>query len=153
MLKRNIFLICAESARKAEKKTTYTVLWKAASSVNDVAGAKVTAKLPPYVSWESKISPSDEDITYDKSTGVVTWAIGTLRAGVGYKMDAREVAFQIGLTPSVAQVGTSPVLIEDATLSGRDGFANVSVSTTHSEQSTVLQDDGGFNSGDGRVVD
>lgn len=138
---------------RAETETTYTVLWEASSSVNDVTGARVSAKLPPYVSWKGIVSPADEDITFDPSTGQIEWSIGTIRAGAGYSSSARSVAFQIGLIPSITQVGQSPTLIQDASLSGTDGFTGSTVEDSQPEQTTVIDGDSGFKQADGRVED
>ncbi len=138
---------------KAETKTTYTILWSIANSLNDLTSASVSATLPPYVSWEGVVAPADEDITYDNSTGRVVWSVGTVRAGAGYRTSPREVAFQIGLTPSVNQVGSSPVLITDATLKGTDGFTGLTIGDTTEERNTLLEDESSFDQDDARVVD
>ncbi len=138
---------------KVENETTYTVFWQIASSINDIGGAKVTAKLPPYIAWKGVMEPADEDVAYDQSTGLITWNVGTVRAGAGYKTSARELAFQIGITPSVNQVGSSPVLIEDATFRGTDGFAGVMVGYEQELLTTLLENDPSFNEDDDRVVD
>lgn len=138
---------------RIEIETTYTVLWEVSSSVNDVTGARVSAKLPPYVSWKGIISPADEDIIFDPSTGEIEWAVGTVRAGAGHSSGARSVAFQIGFIPSITQEGTAPVLVQDATLSGTDGFTGSAVGDTQVERTTVLNGDSGFQQSDGRVVD
>jgi hypothetical protein len=136
---------------KAETETTYTVVWDISSAVGDISSARVTAKLPPYVKWKGVIRPADEDVIYDPSTGLVTWNAGTVRAGAGYGKPARSLAFQIGLTPSVNQVGTAPTLIDDATLRATDSFAGVMVGDTEPELTTLLEDDSTFDQGDDRV--
>ncbi len=138
---------------KVETETTYTILWSIASSINDISGSTVTAKLPPYIVWKGVTEPADEDVTYDQSTGLITWTVGTVRAGAGYTNPFRELAFQVGLTPSVNQIGVAPVLIEDATLKATDGFAGVSVGYTTEARTTLLGDDPSFDEGDDRVVD
>jgi hypothetical protein len=136
---------------RAETETTYTVVWDITSSVNDISNAQVTAKLPPYVKWKGVMKPSDEDVIYDPSTGLITWNVGTVRAGAGYGKSARSLAFQIGLTPSTNQIGSAPIVIEDATLKAADGFAGVSVGDTAVEQTTLLSKDKTFQQGDDRV--
>lgn len=133
---------------EAETETTYTVVWEASSSVNDVTGATVSAKLPPYISWKGAVVPADEDITFNASTGDVEWRVGTIRAGDGYKTSPRSVAFQVGFIPSITQVGDTPTLINQARLTGRDGFTGVTVGSTVREHDTDLNESGhGSNSG------
>ncbi len=136
---------------RVETETTYTVLWEVSSSVNDVTGAHVSAQLPPYVSWKGIVSPADEDIVFDPSTGELEWTVGTVRAGAGYSGSTRSVAFQIGLIPSVTQEGSAPVLIQDATFTGTDGFTGSSVSDSQPERTTIIDGDSGFKQSDGRV--
>lgn len=136
---------------RVEDETTYTVVWEVSSSVNDVTGARVSTRLPPYVSWKGVVSPADEDIVFNPSTGEIEWVVGTVRAGAGYSGSARRVAFQIGLTPSVTQVGGAPVLVQSVTLSGTDGFTGSPVSDGQAERTTVINGDPGFKQSDGQV--
>lgn len=136
---------------RVETETTYTVLWEVSSSVNDVTGARVSSQLPPYVSWKGIVSPADEDIVFDPSTGEIEWTVGTVRAGAGYSGAVRRVAFQIGFVPSLTQEGSSPILIQEATLSGTDGFTGSSVGNTVAQQTTIIDGDSGFRQSDGKV--
>ena len=138
---------------KAERETTYTVLWSIGTSVNDITNAIVRGKLPPYVEWKGVILPADEDVTYDASTGVITWNAGIVRAGAGYQNPARMLAFQIGLTPSVNQIGSTPVLIDGAALTARDGFSGAAINDIEEAQTTNLDDDPSFENDEGRVDD
>ena len=66
-----------------------------------------------------------ENISYDKVNGRVIWQADSLPAGTGILRPAVEAAFQIGIIPSLAQVGTSPVLISEAIAEGEDEFAGL----------------------------
>ncbi len=138
---------------KAEKETTYTVVWNIGTSVNDITNAVVRGKLPPYVEWKNVTLPADEDVTYDAATGMITWDAGTVRAGAGYQSPTRALVFQIGLTPSVNQIGSTPILIEDTTLTAKDGFSGTAISDTEEAQTTLLSDDPTFDGDEDRVVD
>lgn len=136
---------------RAETETTYTIVWEASNTVNDITGARVSSRLPPYVSWKGVISPLDEDITFNQSTGDIEWRIGTLRAGAGFKTEPRTVAFQVGFIPSVTQIGNEPVLINQTILRGTDGFTSVSVQATDRDHTTKLDEPGhGNDSGEVR---
>lgn len=138
---------------RVEEETTYTIAWDVLSSVNDVTDARVSARLPPYVSWKGIVSPADEDIIFDPSTGEIEWSVGTVRAGAGHSGSARSVAFQIGFIPSITQVDTAPTLIQDTTLSGTDGFTGSAVGDSQAERTTIIDGDSGFDQSDGRVED
>ena len=136
---------------QSEKPTTYTIVWTVTNTTNGVSNAKVSATLPSYVSWNNKISPSSEEITYDSVTGDIVWNVGKVQASAGFSKPKREVAFQVTLKPSVTQVGTSPVLISTQTLTGTDNYAQAEIKDSRSSLTTRLTDDAGFNSNDEQV--
>lgn len=126
---------------KAERETTYTVVWTVTNSLNNLAGAKVTAILPPYMKWLNQISPSAEKVVYDPGTNQVVWNVGNVSAGAGMVTAAREVAFQVSLLPSVSQIGTAPKLIGGASLTANDTFTLTAVGHNVSDLDTVLRND------------
>jgi hypothetical protein len=108
---------------KAEQDTSYTVTWSAKNSANTVANAVAQAVLPPYV----KFVKGDAGVTYDEGTRMVKWSLGDIKAGVGFTSAARSASFQVIMTPSTSQVGTTPQLTGTVLLSGLDRFAQVQV--------------------------
>ncbi|GMU74470.1 MAG: hypothetical protein AMXMBFR44_6670 [Candidatus Campbellbacteria bacterium] len=138
---------------QVEEKTTYTVIWSISNAVNDVSNATVRAKLPPYMSWENEVSPSSEDVQYDSASGEIIWRAGFIRSGTGYSTPAHQVAFQVGLTPSVTQLGTSPVLVQGAVLSATDDVTQSAISAQTQYLSTALYTDPGFQPGQENVVE
>jgi len=126
---------------RAEQETTYTITWTVTNPLNNISGAQVTAVLPLYMKWLSVVSPSQEKINYDEGTGLVTWNIGNISAGAGTISSAREVAFQVSFLPSVSQIGTTPDLISDATLSAKDNFTLTPVSDSFNSLNTRLSND------------
>lgn len=138
---------------RVEQKTTYTILWSIANAVNDLTEAEVRAVLPPYIQWEGFVSPSSEDISYQSSTREVVWRPGKIRAGTGFSTPARTVAFQIGLTPSVTQIDTTPTLLEDSILSAVDSTVGKNIGDTAYEINTNLYTDPGFDASWSRVIE
>jgi hypothetical protein len=80
-------------------------------------------------------------VSYDDRTKEVTWEIGRIPAGAGVIMSAYELIFQIGLTPSINQVGQLPVLINESTVEGRDTFTNNNLTATSPAVNTSVPDD------------
>jgi hypothetical protein len=124
----------------ANAETTYTVVWNAHNSANAIAGATVSATLPPYVRFTGATSPADGSVTYDASSRTVTWSAGDIGAGA-----SAQAAFQIGFTPSVSQQGMSPVLVNAPTVSGVDRFAQVTVTGQGSAVTTQISRDPAYN--------
>ena len=136
-----------------EEDTTYTVIWTVTNSANEVRNAEVRATLPSYVTWLGETSPGSETITFSDVGGEAVWEVGTVAAGAGYTTSAREVAFQIRLTPSVSQLLTSPVIVGQSKLSGTDVFTGTSVGDTRNNLTTRTTTDPGYSEADGRVVE
>jgi len=137
---------------KAEQETTYTIIWNSTTPFNDIANAKVTAVLPPYVSWNNLVSPSSESVSFDPQTNTVTWNAGTIRAGSGYGSSAREVSFHVTLLPSLGQVGTAPILVNETTVSGTDSFTSQVLNFTRPALTTRTSSDPMYKEGDDVVV-
>lgn len=121
--------------------TAYTIQWTVKNSSNAVAGATVSTVLPPYVSFVA--AAADNAIAYDAASRTVRWNVGELGAGVGYSSAARVGSFQVSLTPSDSQVGSSPQLTGATVLSGTDRFAQVQV-TASAEAPTTRLTEAGF---------
>ena len=138
---------------EAEQETTYTIVWAITNSTNDITDGVVRAVLPSYVTWKGVVSPENEEVIFNQSDGQVIWRVGEVSSGIGYGVPRKEVAFQIGLVPSVTQVGTNVVLIEDATLSAQDSFTSTTLSSTATELNTRLTTDPEFEENQGRVRD
>ncbi len=137
---------------RAEKETTYTVIWSVANSSNDVSKTEIRAKLPPYVRFLDRVSPLSENIRFDLETREVVWQPGLVKAGTGYAQTAREVAFQVAFTPGVGQIGTDPELVGEASLSGHDNFTNTEILVIKRSLTTILTNEPRFRAGDGTVI-
>jgi hypothetical protein len=122
-------------------ETTYTVVWSFANSTNDVDGVVVRTKIPPYVVFKNIINPPNAAITYNELTGTVEWKVGRVSAGTGFNSPALQAAFQVGYTPLLVQLGSTPDLTLGTTASGRDTYSNYRFSFSSQAISTRLSDD------------
>ncbi|MBU0611838.1 hypothetical protein KKA39_01890 [Patescibacteria group bacterium] len=138
---------------KVEQETTYTIVWGLSNTSNNISKAKIISTLPPWVNFVGPISPSSEDLSYNASTKEIVWNIGGIPRGTGISEVNREVSFQVSLTPSLSQVGTLPVIINDAVLTGHDDFANVDIRVNKTSLNTRLSNDSLFPSDGDRVVE
>jgi hypothetical protein len=138
---------------RAESETTYTIVWTVANSSNDVKDARVISRLPSYVTWTGKISPPDARVTYNPVGGEVMWDIGAVPARTGYDLPVKEVAFQVALTPSLSQVGDSPILVNDQRLTGLDRFTNTVIETGRGALNINLSNDPNFGEEAAKVIE
>ncbi|MDP3957857.1 MAG: hypothetical protein Q8Q36_00120 [bacterium] len=137
---------------RADKETTYAVTWTAVNSANDLSKAVVRTKLPSYVRFMSRTSPEGEDVAYIQETREVVWNLGRLEQGTGIESASRQVSFQIGLTPSLSQVGTSPSLTGEIVFEGEDAFTRGGIVFSRSALTTRLLGDTGTTDADGIVT-
>ncbi|MCM2338852.1 MAG: hypothetical protein NDI62_00120 [Burkholderiales bacterium] len=138
---------------KVEQKTTYTVVWSLSNTANNISKAQIRATLPSWVRFTNRFSPASEDLTYDATNKEVVWNIGNLQRGAGINGTDKQIFFQIELSPSLSQVGTMPILINDAILTGHDDFANVDVRVNKASLNTRLLNDPAFPVSGSRVVE
>ncbi len=134
------------------QKTTYVVVWEVRNFTNDLEDVSIRATLPPNIEWTGAHSPSDADIAYNAVSGEARWNIKRLAAGVGVLTPALAGAFQVALTPSVADVGRSVLLVNEARFAGRDGFTGEQREQKIEALSTELRDEPGSGGEEWRVV-
>ena len=138
---------------KVDNETTYTLIWSIANSSNVVKDVQVKSILPASVRFVGLISPTDELVSYNQSTGEVVWRLPRVEPGIGSMNGVREVAFQVGFTPSANQAGDIPNLTGTISLSGTDDFTNASLTASKSPLTTKLSTDPEFNSIEAVVVE
>ena len=136
---------------KVGAETTYTIVWSLANNANDLAEAKITASLPPYVSKENLVSPEDSDLRFDEKNATLTWNVGDVPAGTGIIMPAKEVSFQISFSPNLTQAGETPVLVNKAVVEARDAFTEENVSAEIPALTIKLSGDPQSKGGDDKV--
>lgn len=137
---------------QADQETLYTVTWSVTNSVNDITGAEAVATLPTYARFVGPTSPAKEVVTYNETTRTVTWKLGNVTKGTGISLPLREASFQIGITPSMTQVGSIPQILLQTVLTGTDAYTNTIVRSTWAALTTSLYNDTSFSSGMERVV-
>jgi hypothetical protein len=137
---------------KVDAPTTYTIIWDVDNTSSTIGNASVKATLPQYVKWLNNISPSTEDITYDKDSGTVTWNIGNVETFTLNSSRRKEVAFQVSLIPSVNQIGQSLNLVNRAVLTAIDNFTGVSLQSEQDDLTTRFSTDPAYRQGDEMVM-
>jgi hypothetical protein len=111
--------------------TTYTA-HLAVSAQNALQNAKVSIRLPAYVTWKNN-STDPTHIAYDASTRTVIWSIGALDAG-------KTVTADLGLSvrPSQSHVGTSPAITSGIILDADEVVSKAHLKITISPLTTYI---------------
>lgn len=136
----------------AEKKTTYTIVWSVENSNNAITNAQVTATLPPYVSWIGQTSPSTETVTFNKDSGTVTWNVGRLDPFSQTNGARKEAYFQVSVEPSVDQIGSAPIIVNQSHLTGIDSWTKSAIEGGQGYLTTSYSTDSTYKQGDEVVV-
>lgn len=136
---------------RSEQKTTYTIVWFVSNTANNISKAQVRATIPSWVGFAGVFMPANEDLAYNALTREVIWNVGSILKRSGVTGAGKEVSFQVELLPSLSQVGTSPTVLNETTLTGFDDFANVEVRVRKPPLDIRLLSDPGF-PGSGGVV-
>ncbi|MCX6752697.1 MAG: hypothetical protein NTZ87_04350 [Candidatus Nomurabacteria bacterium] len=126
---------------KVGAETSYTIVWSLSNTANNISKSVVHSTLPSWIRFVGPVSPSGEDLTFNPSTKEIVWNIGGIPNGTGITATTRSVSFQIAFSPSLSQVGATPIIINDAVLTGHDDFANVDVRVGKSSLRTQLDND------------
>lgn len=134
------------------KTTVYRVLWSLTNNSNDVSGVTITTTLPKNVSWKGNQSVTAGSLSYNKESKTVTWSINEIPAGSGYYLNTLIAVFDIALTPTSADVGTTPLLTDVNTAEGTDSYTSTERTSTASRLTTELTNDT-FAQGKGKVVE
>ena len=136
---------------KAENSTTFTVVWSLSNTSNSISKVRVNSTLPPWMTYTGMVFPQDENLTYNASTREIVWNADRIQKGAGITGPSRSVSFQVSLKPSISQVGSTPILINDAVLTGHDDFANVDIKATRAGLTSRLENDEVFPSNGGII--
>lgn len=136
---------------RVDQETTYTIVWTVTNTSNPVTGARVTATLPPYVKWQNVTVPSDAGLSYNEATGEVTWIAGAVPANATVGAGAKQVAFQVAITPGANQANLAPDLVGGSTITGTDVFTGVTLKNTAPALSTRTTTDFMYKAGDETV--
>ncbi|MFA6096903.1 MAG: hypothetical protein WC788_04740 [Candidatus Paceibacterota bacterium] len=82
-----------------------------------------------------------EDFYYDPTTREVVWVIPKIEANMGISSPAKEVVFQVGVTPEAADTGNTIMVVDKVTVSGYDDFTLSGISNVEGEIASDLPDD------------
>lgn len=137
---------------KAETQSTYTIIWSLTNTTNTVDGVQAVATIPSYVTWLGVVNPPSENVSFDSTTGTVTWAVGEVKSGVGFSSAPRQLQFQVSFVPSLSQVGSSPVLVNDLMIQGTDRYTGTSLQVSRSAVTTRINSDPTYINGSETVV-
>ena len=139
---------------KVNQATSYTIHWQIANNSNDLEDIRVSAILPQGIKWENNYSTLGKgtEVQYNERTKQIVWEIEKISAATGVLFPAYELVFQVSLRPSITQVGTTPVLIDESQLEASDMFTGETIEAFSKAVATNLPDDPSVSQNEGRVA-
>ena len=108
--------------------TTFTVSLEIQNLINDVSGVAFRTSLPENVVWTGKTVVSNGDITYNERTKEIIWNVDKVPANTGLLRPLYRAVFQIGITPTINQLGDAPRLLNGISYTGKDDFTGIDLS-------------------------
>jgi len=126
--------------------TTYTVTLVAEAGVNDLTDVVVDTRLPIYVNWRDSVQ-GDDELTFNTVSQQLQWNAGSIPSGA-----RKEVSFQVSITPSASQAGSTPVLVQSQTMRATDRFTGTRLQATADPVYTELSTEAGFDEDNGIVT-
>jgi len=125
--------------------TTYTITMVAEAGVNDLTDVIFNTSLPVYVEWPDNVQ-GDGDLVYNAVSKQIEWKPGNMLSG-----DRKEVSFQLQFTPSLSQLGRSPLLLRSQTARATDRFTGERLQAEADPVYTELSTEAGFEKDNGVV--
>lgn len=122
------------------EESVYTIRARVTNTSNAVVDAVYRAVLPEGVRWTGDAYATVGRVAFDERTREVRWDIGVIPPGAGAVLPGPESAFQVGITPSVNQVGSTPVLAKGSSLDGTDAFTTERLRAAAEAATTRLVD-------------
>lgn len=131
--------------------TTYRLNIALRNGTNELRDGILTAFIPVSSGGVdiSSVQPAKEAslVTFDQSTGKLTWKVGILSTHIGDFAPLRKMSILVRLIPSAAQAGQSPDLLKSVVFTATDSFTLEALRLTGSALTTANISDGGYSNG------
>jgi hypothetical protein len=133
---------------KVGSATRYWIFATLGTGATELRDGALAFSLPQGVAWTGRAavtSGHDAEIAGDR----LVWRVGTIAPHAGVLHEAPSISFEVALTPTDAQVGTTPLLIASAAFTGTDAWTEAALSEAQAGLTTQLHGDSGV---EGRTV-
>ncbi len=122
------------------EETKYWVFWSLSGTTNILADVRFEAELGDGVQLTGRQSVSVGSSVIQED-GSVVWAISGIKPTLPSGSTVVGAAFEVSMTPAEADIGTTPLLLEQTLLTARDAFTGSFISESASAITTALPSD------------
>lgn len=124
------------------KTTTYRIFWYISNTTSDVKDVVVETRLPENVMYVGKGNvTAGSGLKFEPETRVLTWKVNKVPSLTGQLFSNVLASFEVSITPTSVDVGTSVLLTEEATIEATDAFTAEEVRDSAPRLTTDLQND------------
>lgn len=128
------------------KDTTCRIVWKLNNSLHELTDLKISAKLPPGITWTGLSSVDAGDIKFDAGNSKMVWTLNWMPTTI----KTLTVSFDVKLTPTDDQRGTIPLLLDSTIFEAIDKLTGDSMLLSKGPLTMALDGDD-LAAGKGRV--
>ncbi|MFZ2978213.1 MAG: hypothetical protein WA057_00915, partial [Candidatus Magasanikiibacteriota bacterium] len=122
---------------QVDKETKYWALINLTNGASKLSNVNLSVQLPNYIVWTGKTSVTNgSDIKYNPKNNIASWSTNSLSAH-----ENAGIYFELSLTPTIEMRGSSPILVQNMTITGQDTFIDETVSQKYGSLDTSLPDD------------
>jgi hypothetical protein len=132
----NPFSVVGPFPPKVDTETTLAVILEVSNTSNRIQNGKIVYQVPPYVRYLQR-APQSESVVFNANDSTITWNLGLIDTNT-QQTAARRIGLNLGLTPSVSQIGQNPVLLTDGVFSGIDMFTGEQFSKSLDDSGVVI---------------
>lgn len=124
------------------EETKYWMFWNVAGTINGLTNVLISGHLPSGVAFAAPGPVSQgEPVSFDPDTNTVTWTASQMDSTFAPGAKIVGIAFEVSVTPTDAQVGTSPTLLSNVTLTATDMRTGAIVTAGGAAVTTNLPND------------
>jgi hypothetical protein len=121
------------------EETKYWVFWNVRGTTNPITNVHIEGTLGSGVHFTGKQTVSQNGgVSFDAATNTISWFAARIDPTLSPSAQIIGVAFELGITPSASQVGTTPPLLNNVRITGTDATTGAFVSASGSAVSTNL---------------
>jgi len=121
----------------AGQTTKYWIFWNLSGTTNELSNVSISADLGPNAELTGRQSVSVGS-SIESSNGTVTWSVGSLDPTLPPTSSVVGIAFEVSITPSEDQIGTTPILLGSTSVTATDTFTGAFISNGASGVTTSL---------------
>jgi len=117
--------------------TKYWIFWSLSETTNSLTDVRFEAELGNHVTLTGRQSVSVGS-SISEENGSVVWTITGINPTLSSSNPVVGAAFEVAVTPTSTDIGTTPILINETLLTARDAFTGSFISKTAARITTAI---------------